>query len=82
MILGDQAFFVMIVVYYESTKGETKTRPTHECRCDERLKTKTEESTHLAFTVPKGKDEVSSNLVDEMFPSVMVSMCSRSDCLL
>jgi hypothetical protein len=33
------------VVYYESIKREVKTRPIHECRCDERLKTTGEEST-------------------------------------
>jgi hypothetical protein len=31
-------------VYYESIKREVKTRPIYECRCDERLKTKTESS--------------------------------------
>ena len=38
------------VVYYESMKRELKTRPTYECRCDERLKTKPEESTRLVYT--------------------------------
>jgi hypothetical protein len=37
-----------IVVYYESIKREVKTRPM--CRCDERLKTKDEESTRLGYT--------------------------------
>jgi hypothetical protein len=37
-------------VYYESMKREVKTRPVYECRCDERLKTKAEESTRLAYT--------------------------------
>jgi hypothetical protein len=31
-------------------KRELKTRPIHECRCDERLKSKVEESTRLANT--------------------------------
>ena len=39
------------VVYYESMKRKLKTRPLYECRCDERLKTKFEESTRLACTV-------------------------------
>ena len=34
-----------IVVYYESIKGDLKTKPIYECRCDERLKAKSEEST-------------------------------------
>jgi hypothetical protein len=37
---------INIVVYYESRKGEIKTRPIYECRCDERLKTKSEKSTY------------------------------------
>jgi hypothetical protein len=40
-------FVVEGVIYYESIKREIKTRPTYECRCDERLKTKAEESTRL-----------------------------------
>jgi hypothetical protein len=36
--------------YYESMKRHPKTRPIYECRCDERLKTKDEESTRLVYT--------------------------------
>ena len=32
-------------LYYESIKRELKIKPMYECRCDERLKTKTEEYT-------------------------------------
>ena len=39
-----------ILIYYESIKRELKTSPIYECRCDERLKSRVEESTHLAFT--------------------------------
>jgi hypothetical protein len=38
------------VVYYESRKGELKKRRKNEYRCDERLKTKAEESTCLVYT--------------------------------
>ena len=38
------------VVYYESIKRELKTRPIHECRCDERLEPKGEESTRHGYT--------------------------------
>ena len=38
------------VGYYESIKEDLKIKPISECRCDERLKTKTEESTHLTYT--------------------------------
>ena len=45
MGVGINAFFV---VYYESINREMKTKPIYECRCDERLKTRVEESTRLA----------------------------------
>ena len=38
------------VVCYESIKREVKIRPIYECRCDERLKTKTKEFTRLTYT--------------------------------
>ena len=37
-------------VYCESIKRELKIRPTYECRCDERLKTKAKEFTRLTYT--------------------------------
>ena len=54
-------------VYYEWIKRELKTRPIYECRCDERLKTESEESTiymtHIHWVprgtgTPKDRDEV------------------------
>ena len=62
------------VVYYESMKRELKTRPLYECRCDERLKTKAEESTRLAYTGFFGELEhlkIETRLIDERFESVM-----------
>ncbi len=61
-------------VYYESRKWEVKTRPLYECRCDERLKTKTEKSTRLGYTGFLGELEhleIETRLIDEMFASVM-----------
>ena len=55
-------------------KRELKTRPLCECRCDERLKTKDEESTCLTYTGFLGELEhlkIETRLIDEMFPSVM-----------
>jgi hypothetical protein len=55
-------------------KRELKTRPICECRCDERLKTKTEESTGLAYTgllVELEHLKIKTTLIDEMFVSVM-----------
>ncbi len=51
-----------------------KTRPIYECRCDERLKTKDEESTHLTYTGYLGKLEhlnIKTRLIDEKFANVM-----------
>jgi hypothetical protein len=45
------------------------------CRCDERLKTKTEESTRLTYTGFLGELEhlkIKTRLLDEMFTSVRV----------
>ena len=39
-----------VVVYHESIKRELKIRGIHECRCDERLQTKTKEFTRLSYT--------------------------------
>ena len=61
-------------VYYESRKRELKTRPIHECRCDERLKTKSEKSTHLTNTGLLGELEhlkIKTRLINEMFAIVM-----------
>ena len=47
----------------------------YECRCDERLKTKAEESTLLTYTGLRGELEhlkIETRLIDEMFVSVMV----------
>jgi hypothetical protein len=53
---------------------EIKTRPMYECRCDERLKTKSEKSTCLGYTGFLGELEhlkIKTRLMDEMFVSVM-----------
>jgi hypothetical protein len=63
-------------VYYESRKRELKTRPIYECRCDERLKTKSEKSTRLTYTglLELGELEhlkIKTRLIDDLFASVM-----------
>jgi hypothetical protein len=40
----------MFTVYYESIKRELKMKPTYECRCEERLQTKTKRFTRLSYT--------------------------------
>jgi len=63
----------VVIVYYESTKGEVKRRLIYEYRCDERLKTKTEESTRLTDTrlvVELEHLKIKTRLIDEKFASV------------
>ena len=63
-----------IVVYYESIKRELKTKPINECRCDERLKTRVEESTLLGCPRLFAELEhlkIETRLIDEMFASEM-----------
>jgi hypothetical protein len=66
----------LIVVYYElfvydeSRKREIKIKPISECRCHERLKTKTEESTRLGYTGLLGELEhlkIKTRLIDRSF---------------
>ncbi len=40
----------LLFVYYESIKREPKIRGIYECRCDERLQTKTKKFTRLPYT--------------------------------
>ena len=40
----------LLVYYYESIKREPKIRGIYECRCDERLQTKSKEFTRLTYT--------------------------------
>ncbi len=65
---------LVIVVCYESPKREVETRPIYECRCDERLKTKVEESARLVYTgliVELEHLKMKTTLIDKMFVSVM-----------
>jgi hypothetical protein len=63
-----------IVVYYESIKREIKIRCIYECRCDERLQTKTKEFTRLSHTglvVELEHLEIETRLIDEKFANTM-----------
>jgi hypothetical protein len=62
-----------ICVYYESIKREVKRRLIYEYRCDERLKTKNEESILLVDTgvvVELEQRKTKTRLKDEKFASV------------
>ena len=59
-----------VVVYYESIKRELKVRSIYECRCDERLQTKTKEFTRLVYTglvVELEHLKIETRLIDEKF---------------
>ncbi len=61
------------VVYYESIKLELKIRPIYECRCDERLQTKTKIFTGLSYTglvVELEHLKIKTRLTNENFVSV------------
>jgi hypothetical protein len=63
----------MTVVYYESIIRELKRRLMYKYRCDERLKTKNEESTLLGETglvVELEHLKTKTRLIDEKFASV------------
>ena len=65
---------IVYFVYYESIKRELKIKPICECECNERLKTKAEESTRLTYTGLLGEQEhlkIKTRLIDEKFASVM-----------
>ena len=64
----------LIVVYYESVKRELKTKTIYGFRCDERLKTKVEESTRLTCTLLCAELEhlkIETRLIGEMLASEM-----------
>jgi len=61
-------------VFYESINREIKIRPIYECRCDERLKPKDEESTRLTYTGLLGELEnlkIRTRSIDEKFASII-----------
>ena len=61
-------------VYYQSIKRDRKTRPIYECRCDERLKSKDEESTLLVYTgllVELEHLTIETKLINEKFANAM-----------
>jgi hypothetical protein len=63
-----------LFVHYESIKRELKIKPISECRCDERLNTKGEESTRLTYTGLFEELEhlkTKTRLIDEKFENVM-----------
>ena len=68
-----------ISVDFQLIKRQIKIKPSHECRCDERPETKSEDSRRLGYTGFLGELEhlkIKTRLIDEMFVSV------RGECVL
>jgi hypothetical protein len=60
--------------YYESIKRDLKIRCIYECRCHERLQSKTKEFTHLTYTglvVELEHLKIETRLVNEKFANAM-----------
>ena len=72
-MIGVPSTFKLIrkfVVYYETITRELRIQPIPECRCDERPKTKDEESIHLSDTGLLGELEhlkITTRLIGEKF---------------
>ena len=67
-------FSVFFFMYYESTKRKLKTKYICECRCYERLQTKTKEFTRLSYTelvLELEHLKIETRLITEMFANVM-----------
>ena len=62
------------LVYYESIKRKLKIKCIYECRCYERLQSKTTEFTRLAYTglvVELEHLKIETRLIDEKFANAM-----------
>jgi predicted transcriptional regulator len=63
-----------LFIYYESTKRKVKTKYICECRCYERLQTKTKEFTRLSYlqlVLELEHLKIETRLITEMFTNVM-----------
>ena len=64
----------IVLVYYESIKRELKIRGIYECRCDERLQTKTKRFRRLPYTglvLELEHLKIETRLISEMLASEM-----------
>ena len=71
---GDGGESESFFVHYESIKRQLKIRCIYECRCDERLRTKTKEFTHLVYTglvVELEHLKIETRLIDEKFANLV-----------
>ena len=64
-------------ICFESIKRDLKTKPIYKCRCDERLKTRVEESTRLTYPRLVAELEhlkIETRLMDEMGEYVFLKL--------
>jgi hypothetical protein len=62
------------VYYYESIKRESQIKRIYECRCDERLQTKSKEFTRLPYTglvLELEHLKIETRLINESFANAM-----------
>ncbi len=65
---------ILYDVYYESINRESKIRGIYECRCDERIQTKTKKFTRLPYTglvLELEHLKIETRLIRERFANVM-----------
>jgi hypothetical protein len=74
-LLGELTVFTTNVnVYYESIKRDPKIKKVYECRCDERLQTKTKKFTCLPYTglvLELEHLKIETRLISERFANAM-----------
>ena len=73
-ITTDKPKAIVFIVYYESIKRELKIRGIYECRCDERLQTKTKKFTRLPYTglvLELEHLKIETRLISERFANAM-----------
>ena len=73
-ILTTSGYVWLVVVYYEWIKREPKIRGIYECRCDERLQTKTKKFTRLPYTglvLELEHLKIETRLISERFANAM-----------
>jgi hypothetical protein len=74
MSVGVMEDYKHVYVYYESIKREPKIRGIYECRCDERLQTKTKKFTRLPYTglvLELEHLKIETRLISERFANSM-----------
>ncbi len=67
-------YLLRFFVYYESIKRDLKIRSIYECRCDERLQTKSKEFARLTYAglvVELEQLKIETRLIDEKFVNTM-----------